>query len=67
MTTDFSFNAYDIGMPSQHIIFKQGGQETSYPIQDLALPEDQAERFWVLYNKLVELGAIENRTPTFTG
>lgn len=66
MTEAFSFNAYDIGQTSQHIMFRPtGGQEVRYDIPGMQLPEDQAERFWVLYNKLVELGAIPNRTPTF--
>lgn len=64
MTEAFSFNAYDIGQTGQYIMFRPaGGQEVRYSIPDMQLPEDQAERFWVLYNKLVELGAIPNRTP----
>jgi hypothetical protein len=67
MTDSFRFRATDVGLPTQKIIFEtDGNPNQEFAIPDLTVPEDQTERFWFLYNKLVELGAISNRTPTFT-
>lgn len=66
MTDSFNFNAYDIGQPTQHIIFRQANApEQRFEVPDMVIPQDPVERFWALYNKLVELGAIPNRTPVF--
>lgn len=68
MSDSFRFNAYDVGLPTQYILFSTDGQpDQKHEIPDVVLPEDGQQRFWVLYNKLVELGVIPNRTPTFTG
>lgn len=68
MTDTFTFNVYDIDQPTQHILFRPQGQpEQRFDIPNMPLPADGTQRFWALYNKLVELGAIPNRTPVFTG
>lgn len=68
MINSFTFNAYDVGQPTQYILFSQQGQpDVRYEIPDMTIPTDQQEKFWALYNKLVELGAIPNRTPVFNG
>lgn len=67
MTDSFSFNAYDVGLPTQHIVLRPQGQpDQRFEIPDLVLPAEAEPRFWTLYNKLVELGAIPNRTPVFS-
>lgn len=68
MTSSFGFNAYDQGLPTQHIMFRPAeGPEVRYDVPDMVIPAEPEPRFWALYNKLVELGAIENRTPVFNG
>ncbi len=67
MTDSFRFRATDVGLPTQKIIFEtDGNPNQEFLIPDVVVPEDQTERFWFLYNKLVELGVIANRTPTYT-
>jgi hypothetical protein len=68
MTDKFTFNATDVGLPTQRIIFERADcpvQEFSIP--ELVLSDDTTQRFWMLYNKLVELGAIPDRTPILVG
>jgi hypothetical protein len=66
MTDTFTFNVYDVDLPTQHILLKVGGlAEQRFDIPGIALPTDGKQRFWALYNKLVELEAIPNRTPVF--
>ncbi len=68
MNNPFTFNAYDIGQPTQHILFSEQGQsDVRYDIPDMAIPTNQEEKFWALYNKLIELGAIPDRTPVYNG
>jgi hypothetical protein len=67
MTDSFRFRATDVGLPTQKIIFEtDSNPNQEFLIPDAVVPEDQTERFWFLYNKLVELGVIANRTPTYT-
>lgn len=66
MTENFSFHAFDVGLPSQCIIFQAHDKpERRFDVPDMVMPQDQEERFWALYNKLVELEAIPNRMPVF--
>lgn len=66
MTERFTFNAYDVGQPSQHIIFKLGDEpEQKFAVPDLVIPTDANEKFRCLYDKLVELHVIPNRTGIF--
>ena len=66
MPDSFKFNAYNIGRTDQYILFLPADAvEQRFEVPDLVVPEDTTERFHVLYNKLVELGAIEDRTPTY--
>ena len=63
MTDSFTFNIYDVGQPSQHILFKLGDQpEQRFDVPGLVVSEEPQEKFKTLYAKLIELGAIPNRT-----
>lgn len=66
MTNSFSFAAYDIGKPTQHIVLRMdGSRDQTIGIPDLQLPDDGVARFWVLHAKLVELGVIKSVQTTF--
>jgi hypothetical protein len=66
MTDSFRFRATDVGLPTQKIIYEVDGHpDQEFAIPDVTVPEEQTERFWFLYNKLVELGAIPDRTPIY--
>lgn len=66
MTDSFTFNLYDLGQPTQHILLKIGDQpEQRFDVPGLVVSEDPQEKFQTLYAKLVELEAIPNRTGIF--
>lgn len=66
MTKAFKFRPSDVGTPNQKIIFDMEGEPTQeFPIPDLVVPDDGTQRFWLLYNKLVELGAIPDKKPIY--
>jgi hypothetical protein len=66
MPDAFSFKPLDVGLPTQRIYFEPyGAPVQEFPIPDVVLPTDTTERFWAMYAKLVELGAIPDRKPTF--
>lgn len=68
MNKPFKFLEIDNGQDTQRIAFTEEGETTKYhPIPGVVLPEDTAEKFWVMYQLLVDAGFIENKTPTFTG
>lgn len=67
MTKPFKFRPTDVSLETQRIIFEEEGSPTQeFAIPDMVLPEDPTERFWALYNKLVELGAIHDSKPIYT-
>jgi hypothetical protein len=67
MTKPFRFRATDINLPTQKIIFNMDNDPTQeFPIPNETVPEDSTDRFWFLYNRLIELGVIPNQTPIYT-
>jgi len=66
MTNSFKFRPTDVGLPSQRIILDLEGEQTQeFPVPGFVIPENNPDRFWAMYNKLVELGAIPDRQPLF--
>jgi len=66
MTSTFRFNVIDVGLSTQRIVFDRDGEPLQeFAIPDTVVPEHTTERFWVLYNKLYELGVVTVQTPGF--
>jgi len=65
--TKFSFRVGYPGTAEQTLIFvKNDDPAQEFPIPGLVVPDDEQARFQLLYSKLVEFGAIEDRKPIYT-
>lgn len=66
MAKQFSFKVVDVGLDSQRINLEVDGKAAeSINIKGMVVPSDPSDRFWALYNKLVELKKIEDLRTQF--